>query len=97
VQVTNNWVAANLELSKKTNRLRGTAGPRRALTIASIAKDKDKSVLKLSYMDLPIALDQVSKTSHTSADLAILTVISVLRRVGSNHCLSTALAEIGSY
>ncbi len=55
VQVPTNWVSETLELHKKTNGLLGTAGPRRAATIAGIAKDKDKSVSKLSYMDLSIA------------------------------------------
>jgi hypothetical protein len=54
VQVPTNWVAETPELRKKTNRLRGTAGPRRASMIVAIAKDKAKSVSKLTFMDPPI-------------------------------------------
>jgi hypothetical protein len=54
VQVPTNWVAEIPELRKKTNSLRGTAGPRRASVIAAMAKDKEKSVSKLTFMDPPI-------------------------------------------
>jgi hypothetical protein len=54
VQVPTNWVAETLELCKKTDCLLGTAGPRRAATISAMAKDKDNSVLKLSYLDQSI-------------------------------------------
>ncbi len=47
LQVPTNWVAETPELSKKTNRSRGTAGPKRDRLIAAIAKDKRKSVSKL--------------------------------------------------
>jgi hypothetical protein len=59
VQVPTNWVAKTPELRKKTNRLRGTvtAGPRRADVIAAMAKDKGKSVSKLTFMDPPIGPD----------------------------------------
>jgi hypothetical protein len=50
------WSGWTHVLHKKTNRLRGTAGPRRAAAIAAMTKDKDNSVSKLSYlMDQPIA------------------------------------------
>jgi hypothetical protein len=54
MQVPTNWVAETPELLKKTNRLLGTAGSRRAAVIAAMAKDKEKSVSKLKFMDPPI-------------------------------------------
>ncbi len=54
VQVPTNWVAATPALSKKSNRLRGSAGPRRARLIEDIAKEKTKSASKLSYINAPI-------------------------------------------
>ncbi len=54
VQVPTNWVAKTPELHKKTNCLWGKAGPRRAAVIAAMAKDREKSVSKLIFMDPPI-------------------------------------------
>ncbi len=54
MQVPTNWFADTPELSKKMNCLQGTVGPRRAAVIAAMAKDKEKSVSKLTFMDQPI-------------------------------------------
>ncbi len=54
MQVPTNWVAETPELRKKTNLLLGTVGPKRAAVIAAKANDKEKSVSKLMFMDLPI-------------------------------------------
>ena len=54
VQVPTNWVAATPALSKRTNKLRETATPRRARLIKEVAKEKTKSVSKLSYLDAPV-------------------------------------------
>jgi hypothetical protein len=92
VQVPTNWVAETQEFRKKTNRLLGTAGPRRAAAIAAMAKDKDKSVAKLSYMDPPIAPKSpaksgpgklviqppVSLSSATSEELKVIVVFKLL-------------------
>ncbi len=50
MQVPTNRVSKTPELRKKTNRLLGTVGSKRAMIVA-IAKDKAKSVSKLTFME----------------------------------------------
>jgi hypothetical protein len=71
VQVPTNWVAETPELRKKTNRLRGTAGPRRAAMIVAIAKDTAKPVSKLTFMDPPIGPEPRPHWQPGAANLVI--------------------------
>ncbi len=89
VQVPTNWVAKTPELHKKTNSLRGTAGPSRAAVIAAMAKDKEKSVSKLTFMDQPIGSEtqpkpQPKPVKSGAAKLVILQPVSLLSSQSSH-------------
>ena len=52
--VPDNLVAVTPALHKKRNKLRGTAGPRRARIIKEIAKEKKKGTSKIGFVDAPV-------------------------------------------
>ncbi len=54
MEVPTKWVADTPVLLKRTNSLRGTAGPRRARLVKEFAMGKTKSALKLKYMVAPV-------------------------------------------
>ena len=54
IEVPDNLVAATPALRKKCNKLRGTAGPRRARILKEIAKEKKKSTSKIGFVDEPV-------------------------------------------
>jgi hypothetical protein len=97
VQVQTNRVAKTPELRKKTNRQRGTAGPRRITMIVAIAKDKAKSVSKeskLTFMDPPIGqVPQEPQPQPGAANLVIppagtvVTVITIIKGDAGMHRL----------
>jgi hypothetical protein len=72
VLVSTNWVAETPELRKKTNRLLGTVGPRRAAVIVAIANDKQKSVSKLTYTDPPIGPETRPQPSKSGDDKLVI-------------------------
>ena len=55
VEVPDNLVAETPALRKKCNKLRGTAGPRRARILKMIAKEKKKSASKIGFVDEPVS------------------------------------------
>ena len=54
VEVPHNLVAETPALRKKCNKLRGTAGPRRARILKAIAKEKKTSTSKLDFVNDPV-------------------------------------------
>ena len=54
IEVPDNLVAETPTLRKKCNKLRGTAGPRRARILKMIAKEKKKSTSKIGFVDEPV-------------------------------------------
>ena len=54
IEVPVNLVAETPSLRKKCNKLRGTAGPRRARILKEIARDKKKSTSKIGFVDEPV-------------------------------------------
>ena len=54
IEVPDNLVAETPSLRKKCNKLRGTAGPRRARILKEIAKEKKKSTSKIGFVDEPV-------------------------------------------
>ncbi len=66
--------------------------------IAALAKEKDKSVSKLSYMDPPMAPKPEPRQQHVKSGPAKLVILQRRcrsrrqGRVGGNQCISTALA-----
>ena len=54
IEVPDNLVAETPSLRKKCNKLRGTAGPRRARILREIAKEKKKSTSKIGFVDEPV-------------------------------------------
>jgi hypothetical protein len=54
IEVPDNLVAETPALRKKCNKLRGTAGPRRARILKAIAKEKKKSTSKIGFVDEPV-------------------------------------------
>ena len=54
VEVPHNLVAETPALRKKCNKLRGTAGPRRARILKAIAKEKKTSTSKLGFVNDPV-------------------------------------------
>jgi hypothetical protein len=73
VAVPNDYVATEPSLRKKTHKLRGAAGPKRARPLAERRKETEKKESKLQYMDMEGSGESCSK-SITIEELVILEV-----------------------